>query len=86
MENVLIAIAIIGVTVYVVSSMMMVDYLKKRGEKINFLWIRLLIFSYADKYRKMTKVETGKVGPLFYAWIISINVALICALLKALVF
>ncbi|MEE4177886.1 MAG: hypothetical protein V2I46_10285 [Bacteroides sp.] len=85
MENVLIVIAIIGVTVYVVSSMMMVDYLKKRGEKINYIWIRLFLFSYADKYQKMTKEETGKIGPLFYVWITSINAALVCVILIAFV-
>lgn len=82
----MIVIAIIGVTVFVVSSLMMVDYLKKRGEKISFIWIRLFIFAYADKYRKLTKEETGQAGPLFYAWIISINVALVCALLAVFVF
>ena len=82
----MIVIAIIGLTVYVVSSLMMVDFLKKRGEKINFIWIRLFIFAYAEKYRKLSREETGKVGPLFYAWIISINLALVCVLLVAFVF
>lgn len=63
--------------VYIVTSIMIIDILKKRGEKINFIFINLLIPFYAHKYKKMTAAETGKPGSLFYYWIVSINTALV---------
>lgn len=71
------AIAGTALIVYIVTSIMIVDVLKKRGEKINFVFIRLLIPFYAQKYKKMTAAETGKPGSLFYYWIVSINTALV---------
>ena len=34
---------------------------------------------YANKYKKITYEETGKVGKLFYHWLIAINTALVFA-------
>jgi len=59
---------------------MIYSYLKNRGENVSFIWLRLFMISYASKYKRITKDETGKVGYLFYYWIISINIALFCAL------
>ena len=81
MENLFISIGILSVIVYVVSTLMMYSYLKDKGEKVSFLWLRLFMISYASKYKRLTKNETGKVGYLFYIWIVSINVALISLLL-----
>ena len=81
MENLFISIGILSVIVYVVSTLMMYNYLKDKGEKVSFLWLRLYMISYASRYKKLTKNETGKVGYLFYIWIVSINVALISLLL-----
>jgi hypothetical protein len=57
--------------------MMIAGFLRKRGEKVQFLWIKLMMISYADQYRKITRAETGRVGILYYVWIISINLALL---------
>jgi hypothetical protein len=81
MHNLFISIGILSVIVYVVSTVMIFSHLKDRGEKVSFLWLRLYMISYANRYKKMTKNETGKVGYLFYVWIISINLALISAIL-----
>ena len=35
---------------------------------------------YAHRYKKITLEETGKVGPLFYHWVIAINTALVLAI------
>jgi hypothetical protein len=80
-QNFFISIGIISVIVYVVSTIMIYGYLKAKGEKVSFIWLRLFMISYANRYKKLTKKETGKIGYLFYVWIISINVALICAIL-----
>ena len=71
------AIAGAALIVYIVTSIMIVDVLKKKGEKINFVFIRLLIPFYAHKYKKMTAAENGKPGSLFYYWVVSINTALV---------
>ena len=72
-------IAGIALIWYVVSSIMIYNELKKRNVKVNFLIIRFMIIPYANKYKEITKNETGKVGSLFYHWIISINVVLVFA-------
>jgi hypothetical protein len=57
--------------------MLIVNEVSKRGVKINFFLLRLLIIKYAEQYKQMTRQETGRVGALFYYWIASINLALV---------
>jgi len=80
MTTSLLAIAVVSAVAHVVFSMIIVHLVSKRGVKINILLLRLYIIKYAEQYRRFTKEETGKVGTLFYLWILSINVALVCAL------
>ncbi len=61
-----------------ISSMAIIDYLSKRGVKINYFLLRLMIIPYADRYRKLTKQEDGKTGRLYYVWLGSVNMALVC--------
>jgi hypothetical protein len=72
-------VAAAAVAVYLVSSIMIFDQLKKRDIKVSFIFIRFLIPFYAHKYKKITITETGKTGWLFYYWVISINTALVFA-------
>ena len=64
---------------YVVTSLMIYSALRKRNVKVNFFLLRPLIIKYAGQYKQITRKETGRIGPLFYHWIISINLALACA-------
>jgi hypothetical protein len=77
--NILLGLAIFFVICFVVFSILIVAALDRRNIKTNFLWIRLLIFKYVSQYRKITLEETGRVGSLFYLWILSINLALVSA-------
>ena len=86
MQTLIISIGFLSVIIYVVSTVMIFSKLKVRGEKVSFLWLRIFMISYAHKYKKLTREESGKVGYLFYLWIISINIALICAVLYLFVF
>lgn len=86
MKNLFISIGILSVIVYVVSTVMIYAHLKDRGEKVSFLWLRFFMISYTNRYKKLTKNETGKVGYLFYMWIISVNVALISAIFVLFIF
>ena len=79
MANVLLIPALVFLGLFVVFSMMILHEVSKRGVKISFLWLRLYIIKYIHQYRKLTIEETGKAGPLYYPCIISINLALVCA-------
>jgi len=59
--------------------MAMAGALQSRGHKINWVWIRLYIFKYIGQYREVTVQETGRPGPLFYPFVISMNSALVFA-------
>ena len=50
--------------------------LEKHGISVDFLWLRVMILKYLDEYRKVTLEETGRVGPLFYHYVIPLSVAL----------
>ena len=58
---------------------MMVNELMKRKHKINFILIKMMFPVYAHRYKKITLEETGKVGFLYYHWVIAINAALVFA-------
>ena len=81
MANALLASAIVFVILFVVFSMMIVRELSRRGVKINFFLLKLYIIKYIHQYRRITKEETGRIGPLYYPCIGSVNLALICAVL-----
>ena len=82
-SNVFLILAIVCVLCGVVFSIMITTFLSKRGTKINFLLIRIYIYKYVNQYRKITEEETGKVGPLFYSFIVSFILALIFAIVGA---
>lgn len=79
MTDIFLILALVFVGIFIILSIMIIHEVSKRGVKINFLWLRLYIIKYVHQYSKMTKQETGKVGPLFYPCIVSINAALVCA-------
>jgi len=67
----------IAIVWHVVSGAMIVNELMKRKQKIQFIIIKLMLPVYAHRYKKITLEETGKVGSLFYHWVISINTTLV---------
>ena len=81
MESIFFYLIILFVVVFVASTIMIYNYLKNNGEEVSFLWLRLKMISYANRYKDFTRKKTGKTGPLFYLWIISINLSLICLIL-----
>lgn len=70
---------------YVVATMLIYENLRRRGEKVSFVWLRALEPFYASKYKELTKRETGRVGTLFHHWVVSINLTLVLALVALLV-
>jgi hypothetical protein len=74
-------LALIAIVWFVVSTIRIYDFLRTRNVKVSFILLRLLIFSYVSQYKEITLKETGKVGPLFYHWVVSINIALVAVIL-----
>jgi hypothetical protein len=79
LSNVLLGIALVSVAWGIVSSLVIADALQKRGTKINWIFLRILIIKYVGQYRDVTRKETGRTGPWFYSYIIAMNVALLTA-------
>lgn len=73
-------VAFMAVAWNIVSTIMIVNWLQKKGEKINFVLIKMMAPVYAHRYKKITLEETGKVGPLFYHWVVSINITLVAGI------
>jgi hypothetical protein len=63
-----------------VSAALIAATLERHGVKTPFPFIAALIFRNLSRYREITKRETGKIGPLFYSYVVPINTALVLAL------
>jgi hypothetical protein len=69
----------------VVSSLLIAADLQKRGVPVSFLWLRVMILRYLHQYAKITQEETGRVGPLFYHYVVPLNVALALVIITAII-
>ena len=82
MEEILIVIGAVSIIAFIWATIMIYAFLKERSKKIeSFVFIDLFVFRYINRYKAITKKETGKTGYLFYIWIISVNLALLCFLI-----
>ena len=70
---------------YIVICINIMRELEKRNIKTSFIFMRLYILKYLYQYRQITIQETGHPGPLFYYYIISINLAWVTALIGFIV-
>lgn len=73
-------LAFIAVFWYITAGLMIFTELEKRGEKVYFIFLNFMLPFYAQRYKKLTIEETGRTGPLFYHWLIAINIALVLGL------
>ena len=80
MSVVFLGLALIAVFWGIVSAIVMASFLAKRGHKINILFFRLLILKYIHQYSEITTKETGRPGVWFYVYVISMNLALVFAI------
>ena len=81
LSTVFILLAITCVLVGVALMMAMTSAVQARGQKINWLFVRFFVLKYISDYRYFTIKETGRSGPLFYPFIISMNLALVFTVL-----
>ncbi len=77
---ILAAVAVACALWNVVTSVRIYDDLRRRKIRVSFFLLRALAPKYAYQYKKITTQESGKPGPLFTHWIISINLALVFAI------
>ena len=82
---ILIGLLLICAVWAVAASLLIVRDLDKRGIPVSLLWMRLMIFSYLGQYIKITREETGKIGPLFYHYVAPLNTAVIIAIMMIIV-
>ncbi len=54
----------------ITSMVLIISKVEKSGTRINFFLIKLFIFKYISQYNELTMKEKGKVGPLFYNFIV----------------
>lgn len=81
----LVGSALVCVVWAVVAGFLIARDLEKRGTQVSFLWLRLMILKHVYEYSKITREETGRVGPLFYHYVVRLNVALLLAIVIIIV-
>jgi len=79
-----IALALCFAAWAVVTTLRVYGYLRERNIPVSFLWLRFMILKYLGQYKQITLKETGKVGPLFYHYLIAVNGALLAVIAAAL--
>jgi hypothetical protein len=65
----------------IVSMIVITNFVSERGTKINFFLYRIYIIKYVNQYKKITKAENGEPGSWFYSFVISMNMALVFAVI-----
>ncbi|MBN1919776.1 MAG: hypothetical protein JW892_00910 [Anaerolineae bacterium] len=60
----------------VVAAVLIARELERRGLPVNYVWLGLFIPKYIGQYARITHEETGRVGPLFYLFVLPLSVAL----------
>ena len=81
--GVLIAVGLICVVWAVVAAILIAAEVRKRGVSVSFVWLRLMILKYLHEYARLTREETGRVGALFYHYVVPLNVALVIVVILA---
>lgn len=81
MSGVVYVVAIGCVIWAVVAAVKIAVYMSRKGHKVSFLWLRLMILKYLHEYARVTREENGRVGPLFYHYVVPLNLALVLVIL-----
>jgi hypothetical protein len=81
---VLIGLGAVCVVWAVVAAILISADLHRRGMAVSVVWLRLMILKYLHEYSRITREETGHVGPLFYHYVVPLNVALVIVAVLAI--
>lgn len=63
----------------IVAGLRAVSYCQSHGYSISVPLLGVEMLRGLSRYRQLTRAESGRVGPLFYHYVISINAALVIA-------
>jgi len=80
-SDIFLTIAIVCAVCGVASAIAMADALQKRGVRVNWILMRMFMPRYAVQYRDVIRAETGRVGPWYYVFLGTINLALVTAVI-----
>ena len=64
----------------VVTMIRVVEFLRGRGRKVSFLVLRVRFFEYLGDYRRITRAERGRPGPLYTHFVVAWLIALASAM------
>lgn len=85
LSNLFLYLGLTAMLFNVIVTMIIISKLSRRGVKINAIFLRLLFPKYIHQYKKLVTQETGKESPLYYVWLVSINLALVLCIVGLLV-
>jgi hypothetical protein len=57
---------------FLVTTILIINFLEKRKVKINYFLIRFLLPKYAQKYKEIMIEETGEAGDIYSLWTASL--------------
>jgi hypothetical protein len=72
-------ITLLSVVWGVVTSLRICAWLGSRRQEVDFLLLRLKLFEYVGRYRRMSRAERGEPGPLYAQFVASWLIALASA-------
>jgi len=81
MSTVFLFVAVLSALWGVVDFILIAAALEKRGIRVNMFLTRIFFFRYLNQYKSVTLRETGKIGSLYYSYVVAMNVALVCAVI-----
>ena len=81
MAEAFLTLAVVRIFWGIVSMIAITSFLQKKGRKINFLFINIMMFKYVYEYHQITTEENGKPDFWFYSFTIAMNLALLCAII-----
>jgi len=84
-REILLGLGVAAVLASVVSLILVMAALDRRGMRTNMLEARIRPWKYLKAYKEATQKETGKPGRLYGLWTVMINLALILAVAGFLV-
>ena len=83
-SNLFFGLGLVSAAWGIVSMIAITNFVAERGAKINFFLYRIYIFKYVNQYKQITEAENGKLGPWFYAFIVSMNLTLVFVIIGAI--
>ena len=85
MSETFLILALINIVWGIVSMIAITSFLQKRGTRINYILLNIMMFKYVHDYHQITTDENDKPGFWFYSFTIAMNMALLCAIIALII-